>query len=223
MRFLYGVDMLSLTRCVRQSSHLEIERLQSQIRKLRVQTRTSIPLEASVEAGEEPTRLTAGEAVGARAASFSERVTEDKLLRSLYVETKTPWDHNQLLKERMSSPVTTGRSYLKEKVQCRLSLDSAALASVSSGRPTASSPALRRSGSVEDEITQRVGRICSEIVANCCYVLDVKAIGKLPRYVEKVHRLAHLSSTYLAFVERLEKLLKQYNLVRFLCFGAMKV
>lgn len=114
-------------------------------------------------------------------ASLSDVITEGKLLRSLQMKTEN---------SSIPSP------YLREKMRCYLYLD-----------PTR----LEHRGHEEAEIMKRVGRICSEIVASCCYVLEVDEVGELPRFVEKVHRLAQLSSIYQGFTERLAKLLTRFN------------
>ncbi|KAF4046454.1 hypothetical protein GN244_ATG00840 [Phytophthora infestans] len=63
----------------------------------------------------------------------------------------------------------------------------------------------------ESGIIERVGLICFDIVASCCYVLEVEDVGELPSCVEKARQLSQVSTTYQEFVERIEKLLKQLD------------
>ncbi|EEY57138.1 uncharacterized protein PITG_10947 [Phytophthora infestans T30-4] len=63
----------------------------------------------------------------------------------------------------------------------------------------------------ESGILERVGLICFDIVASCCYVLKVEDVGELPSCVEKARQLSQVSTTYQEFVKRIEKLLKQFD------------
>ncbi|KAF4138416.1 hypothetical protein GN958_ATG12395, partial [Phytophthora infestans] len=63
----------------------------------------------------------------------------------------------------------------------------------------------------ESGIIERVGRICFDIVASFCYVLEVENVGELPSCVEKARQLSQVSTTYQEFVERIEKLLKRFD------------
>eukprot|EP00644_Phytophthora_capsici_P001201 jgi/Phyca11/131425/e_gw1.105.56.1 len=66
----------------------------------------------------------------------------------------------------------------------------------------------------EISVLERVGRLCSDIVASCCYVLEVEEVGELPDCVQRSHQLARVSTIYQEFVERIEKLLKRFDKVR---------
>ncbi|GMF13116.1 unnamed protein product [Phytophthora lilii] len=118
-------------------------------------------------------------------ASLSERILEERLLRALRVKTES---------------TATRHKYLQEKTHCYLSLDSTKLVS-------------KRQELTEADILERVGRICSDIVAACCYVLDVEGVGDLTRCVERAQELSNVSITYQEFVERIEKLLKRFDKV----------
>ncbi|KAE9008147.1 hypothetical protein PR001_g15527 [Phytophthora rubi] len=100
----------------------------------------------------------------------------------------------QALRVKTEKSVTRHK-YLREKLHCYLSLD----------------PALKTQNLTETNMLERVGRICSDIVASCCYVLEVEDVRELPHCVEKAHQLAHVSTTYQKFVERIEKLLKRFD------------
>lgn len=113
-------------------------------------------------------------------SSLSERIIEERILQSLRVNT---------------GKSATKHKYLKEKLDCYLSLD----------------PALKMQNLTEANVLERVGRICSDIVASCCYVLEVEDVGELPQSVEKLQQLAHVSTAYQRFVERIEKLLKRFD------------
>ncbi|KAL4137349.1 hypothetical protein PRIC2_000871 [Phytophthora ramorum] len=115
--------------------------------------------------------------------SLSERIVEEKLLQSLRVRTERSVTHHV---------------YLNEKLHCFLSLDSAGLAS-------------KHQHLAETAVLERVGRICSDIVASCCYVLEVDSVGELPSRIEKARQLSHVSTSYQGFVERIEKVLKRFD------------
>jgi len=132
----------------------------------------------------------ASERVLVKEASLSERILEQRVLQMLRVNTEDAAAQHQ---------------YLQEKLHCYLSLDASRL--------TATQPHLAEAG-----ILERVGRICSDVVASCCYVLEVEEVGELPRLPHAARQLAHVSTTYQDFLERLEKLLKRFDKVR--CVGS---
>ncbi|ETL43357.1 hypothetical protein F441_06315 [Phytophthora nicotianae CJ01A1] len=158
------------------ASQLEVERLQKRVQKLRGRANTT--------EGQDPRKMpqehqsASGEHVSVKESSLSERRTEERLLQMLRVNT-------------------TQHKYLKEKLHCYLSLDTARLA--------------KQQELTEAGILERVGRICSNIVASCCYTLEVDDVGELPNCVTKAHQLAQVSTTYQDFVERIEKLLKRFD------------
>ncbi|KAG2788691.1 hypothetical protein PC129_g12873 [Phytophthora cactorum] len=162
------------------TSQLEVERLQRHVQKLRAKAKNP----ARHEPSKVPQELQPGEggAGGAKESSLSERITEERLLQMLRVNTKNSATHHK---------------YLKEKLHCYLSLDTASLA--------------KQRELTEAGILERIGRICSDIVASCCYVLEVEEVGELPNCVERARQLSQVSTTYQDFVERIEKLLKRFG------------
>lgn len=127
----------------------------------------------------------ANQGVAVKGSSLSERILEERLLQSLRVKAEGSKTHHK---------------YLKEMMHCYVSLDPARLMS-------------KQQDLTETSVLERVGRICSDIVASCCYVLEVEEVGELPNCVAKAHQLAHESTTYQGFVERIEKLLKRFDKV----------
>ncbi|KAL3671911.1 hypothetical protein V7S43_002579 [Phytophthora oleae] len=123
--------------------------------------------------------------------SLSDRILEERLLQMLRVNTEDSAVHHK---------------YLNEKLHCYLSLDPASLAD--------------RQELTESGVLERVGRLCKDIVASCCYVLEVEEIAELPNCVQRAHQLAHVSTTYQEFVERVEKLLKRFDKDVFYSFRA---
>ncbi|RLN84085.1 hypothetical protein BBO99_00001603 [Phytophthora kernoviae] len=166
-------------------SQVEVERLQGHVRKLRTRAKDARGHDPKDETKLERStdRVTGNETLRSRNPSLAERIQKDKLLKTLRVKTE---------KSAMQHP------YLKEKVHCYLFLDSTRLAKEQGSLP-------------EADVVEQVGQICSDIVASCCYALEVEEIGELPRYVEKVRQLAQLSSVYQGFTERLTKLLKRFD------------
>ncbi|KAG1701515.1 hypothetical protein DVH05_010816 [Phytophthora capsici] len=114
--------------------------------------------------------------------SLTERILEERLLQMLRVNTESSAMHHK---------------YLNEKLHCYLSFDPSRLA--------------ERQGFTEISVLERVGRLCSDIVASCCYVLEVEEVGELPDCVQRSHQLARVSTIYQEFVERIEKLLKRFD------------
>ncbi|KAG7385804.1 hypothetical protein PHYPSEUDO_001049 [Phytophthora pseudosyringae] len=162
------------------TSQLEVERLQRSVQKLRArgddaggrEARSDVPVQANVV-----------ENVAGGESSLSQRIMEERLLQMLRVNTENSATHHK---------------YLKGKLRCYLSLDSARLA--------AKTQDLSEAG-----ILERVGRICSDMVASCCYALEVEDVAELPSCVVKAHELARVSTTYQDFVERIDKLLKRFD------------
>ncbi|POM61850.1 hypothetical protein PHPALM_29068 [Phytophthora palmivora] len=104
---------------------------------------------------------------------------------------------SQLEVERLQRHV---QKYLKEKLHCYLSLDLATSES-------------KMKNLTETNMLERVGQICSDIVASCCYILEVEVVGELPNCVRKAQQLSQVSTLYQGFVERIEKLLKRFDKV----------
>jgi hypothetical protein len=136
---------------------------------------------------------------------------DDKLLRLLHVQVESVALQGGGSSQQRSRPMvdTTRlrRSFLQENVYCRLSLNPAALSSVVSTEST--------TGAAEhwDDISRRVGRVCSEIVASCCFALDMEDVAKLPWSVETLQRVAQIAPVYQAFTERLKQQLQRFGKV----------
>lgn len=142
--------------------------------------------------------------------TLSERISEDKLLSWLRVETKPQAKRTQ-------------RAFLKDlSVQCYLTLDPAALAAHAmpatiSGKENVSVNMRNREQQQQqqkDALERKVGRSCSEIVASCCYVLQVKHVRELPQAVQAASRLATIVPTFQRFLSKLQAVLHRLQEVR---------
>lgn len=205
-----------------QASYLQIETLHEQIHQLRAKGTTST-------SGNQPEAAKLchpfEDLPSSTRSGLAGRIIDDKLLRWLHVEVAATESQREApLSSRRNraatDPTALRRSFLKENVVCQLALDPAAVASVS-----ASSKKKGSRSSTREELSRRVGYLCSEIVASCCYALDVQEVAKLPRYVEKLQRLAQLAPTYQIFTEQLERRLRVFNTVRsvFVVIDSMQV
>lgn len=109
-------------------------------------------------------------------------------------------------------------TFLKEpSVQCYLALDPAALAAKSStsGNGTRDQSQQQQEQSRRKEaLRKKVGTLCSEIVATCCYVMDVKDVGKLPQSVHAAKRFANLVPSFQQFLSTLQGTLNRLDEVR---------
>lgn len=190
-----------------QGCYLEIEHLKSQIHQTRLSKRTDEP---QTKARSTLFPLADPSSKVSRSALTS-RIFDDKVLRSLHVEVDSvtnPRGSGSRGRNRAATDsALLRRSFLKENVVCRLSLDQSALDS------STSTSSKKSRTSDQEEVAKRVGRLCSDIVASCCYVLDVKDVAKLPRYLETLQRLAQIAPVYQAFTEKLEQKIRHFNSV----------
>lgn len=195
-----------------QGCRLEVERLQREVHRLRGRRRTD-----DAEAKSERLQPFEERLTGASRSALSDRIMDDKLLRLLHVQVESvalQGGGSSRQRSRSTAAATRlRRSFLQDNVFCRLSLDPAALPSVASTENT--------TGAAEhwDDISRRVGRVCSEIVASCCYALDVEDVAKLPRRVEALQCVAHIAPVYQAFAESVKHQLQRFGKVSGITLG----
>lgn len=194
-----------------QGCRLEIERLQAQVHRLRTLDGDKVAADASRDQRIKLFLPVEERAASASRSALSDRIMDDKLLRLLHVQVESiayqSGGSSQQRGRAAADASLLRRSFLQENVFCRLSLDPSALSSVASTENSC--------GAAEqhDDILRRIGRVSSEIVASCCYVLDVEDVAKLPQHVEALQRLAQIAPVYQAFTEKLEQQLQRFDLV----------
>ncbi|GAB9472722.1 protein of unknown function DUF4460 [Globisporangium polare] len=187
------------------TSQLEIEHLRNRLRELRSKRDKNAPQHAREQSpANKKTNATAPVLEPLPSNTLTERISVDKLLSWLRVETKAPAKSLQ-------------RTFLKDPgVQCYLVLDPAALAvhtAASAIREKGNATVNRRDREQQqkDALERKVGRVCSEIVATCCHVLHVQHVGELPQAAQAVNRLASIVPTFQRFLSKLQEVLHRLH------------
>jgi len=59
---------------------------------------------------------------------------------------------------------------------------------------------------IDNELRQRIGFLCSDMIAQFCFEFNIECVIDLPKYLTIVSRLAQIAPSLLSFVEKIEDL-----------------
>lgn len=124
--------------------------------------------------------------------TVTDQIRLDKLVSWLHVEAKHFKTNDHTRHKRM----------LQENVRCYLVLKDKVLNKLNASESIHDVIQQNR-----EQISRRVGVLCSEIVASCCHTIGLENIAKLPRYLETTYQYTQVVPYLQNFVDNVHKVL----------------